>query len=62
MFSLELARSMQQERLHEIEAEYRWRSIRTQIRDQRPEGRGVRSGMIRRLSSVWVTFSALRPR
>ena len=62
MFNLELARSMQQERMHEIEAEYRWRSVRAQMREQRPERNGTRTSMLRRLASVFVTFSVLRSR
>ena len=60
MMSLELARSMHEERVHAIEAEYEWRSIRAQLEDGRR--RGPRLGLRQRLASLWVGFSLQRSR
>jgi hypothetical protein len=62
MLNWELARSIHEERVQEIEAEYRWRAARARMRSREHERDASRPSMLRRLASVFVTFSLLRSR
>jgi len=62
MMNSELARSMCEERQHEVEAEYARRSQLAQLEAQATQRRGSRPSFLRRLSSILLVSSLPRLR